>query len=133
MLYQLDESGGHLPVAFHSKPLTKAERNWKVGEKELYGIIEATRKFAPYCVDKINLHTDHEPLKSIRKKKDPRGKIARWLCELEHFDYRVHYVNGKDNKVADCLSRVEDVFVFKDGEEVLSISIADIKKHQDLD
>ena len=46
-------------------------------------------------------------MKYIRKQKDPRGKVARWLVELENFDYRVEYVPGKDNVEADYLSRIE--------------------------
>ena len=46
-------------------------------------------------------------MKYIRKQKDPRGKVARWLVELENFEYRVKYVAGKDNVEADCLSRIE--------------------------
>ena len=43
----------------------------------------------------------------IQKQKDPRGKVARWLVELENFDYKVEYVLGKDNVEADYLSRIE--------------------------
>ena len=41
----------------------------------------------------------------LREQKDPRGKFARWLAELEEFDYSVQYIPGKFNIKADALSR----------------------------
>ena len=73
----------------------------------MFGIVSASRKWAPYCSGLVVFHTDHQPLKYIRKQKDPRGKFARWLVELENYDYRVEYVPGKDNVEADYLSRIE--------------------------
>ena len=51
-------------------------------------------------------HTDHQPLKYIGGTKDPRGKRARWLMELENFDYSIEYITGKENVEADYLSRI---------------------------
>ena len=107
VLYQLGEKGEQFPLAYHSRTLNSTERKWSATEKELFGIISASRKWATYCSNPVVFHTDHQPLKFIRKQKDPRGKFARWLMELENFDYRVEYVPGKDNIEADYLSRVE--------------------------
>ena len=107
VLYQLGEKGEKFPLAYHSKTLNSTERKWSATEKEFFGIISASRKWATYCSNLVVFHTDHQPLKFIRKQKDPRGKFARWLMELENYDYRVEYVPGKDNIEADYLSRVE--------------------------
>ena len=55
--------------------------------------------------NKFILNTDHNPLVYLRNKKDPRGKFARWLSELEEFDYQVQYIPGSRNVKADALSR----------------------------
>lgn len=107
VLFQIGQDGLEYPLAYHSKALSLAEKKWTTTEKEMLAIVEATRKFAPYCANKIHFHTDHLPLQYIRKQKDPRGKIARWLCELENFCYEIHYIKGKDNWDADYLSRLE--------------------------
>jgi hypothetical protein len=41
----------------------------------------------------------------MRSQKDPRGKFARWILELEEFNYTVRYVKGDDNVKADAMSR----------------------------
>ena len=107
VLYQLGENKEQLPLAYYSKKLKKAEKNWSATEKEMWAIILASRKWYPYCAGKVVFHTDHQPLKYIRKQKDPRGKIANWIMELENIDYKVEYIPGKDNTEADYLSRVE--------------------------
>ena len=54
---------------------------------------------------KFVLNSDHNPLTHLREQKDPRGKFARWIAELEEFNYSVHYITGKFNIKADALSR----------------------------
>ena len=107
VLFQQGDKGERYPLAYHSKTLDSTEKKWSATEKELFGIVSASRKWAPYCSNSVIFHTDHQPLKYIRKQKDPRGKLARWLIELENYDYRVEYVPGKDNVEADYLSRIE--------------------------
>ena len=95
VLYQTDDYGTEHPIAYHSKSLVKAEKNWSATEKELFTIVEASRKFSPYCTNNVHFHTDHLPSKFIRKQRDPKEKIARWLCELENFEYEIHYIRAK--------------------------------------
>ena len=47
------------------------------------------------------------PLKYIRAQKDPRGKLARWILELENIDYSIECIKCKYNVEADYLSRIE--------------------------
>ena len=54
---------------------------------------------------KFVLNSDHNPLTHLREQKDPLGKFARWIAELEEFNYSVHYIPGKFNIKADALSR----------------------------
>ena len=61
------------------------------------------------CGNKFILNTDHNPLVHLREKKDPPGKFARWLSELEEYNYKVTYIPGKLNVKADALSRLKCV------------------------
>ena len=51
------------------------------------------------------LKSDHNPLVHLRNQKDPRGKFARWIAELEEYEYSIQYILGKENVKADALSR----------------------------
>ena len=113
------------PVAYHSELLHGSERKWCATDQELYAIIRAKKKWRHFFTNKVIFHTDHQPLKTIRSKKDPRGKIARWLLELEGCDYTVEYIKGKENTTADYLSRIAIPDVRKDDayDEELSVYV----------
>ena len=125
VLFQKDNEGQNTTLGYHSKTLQKCQRNWKVTELELFAIKECSRKWDVYCSGKVVFITDHEPLKFIRNHQDNRGKIVRWLLELESIDYTIEYIKGKDNEIADALSRVEireiPVHTEEDGDEYIYV------------
>ena len=144
VLFQLDKEGNRHQLGYHSKTLSQVEQRWNTTELEMYAIVSASRKWSAYCSNKIVFHTDHQPLKYIRKQKDPRGKIARWIMELENFDYTVEYIPGKDNTEADYLSRTvikergkgiesmqELATVYCNEPEIPTVEV--IRKQQELD
>ena len=49
--------------------------------------------------------TDHQPLISLRKMKDPHGRIARWMLEFQGHTFDIIYRSGEKNHV-DALSRM---------------------------
>lgn len=93
------------PIAFASRTLNKTESNYSTTEKEALAIIWAVTKFKPYLYgNKFTLVTDHKPLVFI-KNSNKNSKLIRWRLELENYDYDVIYKEGKNNVVADALSR----------------------------
>ena len=107
VLYQTSEEGDVRPIAYHSKTLSKPQRRWSATEKELFAVIECTRKWRVYCTGKVCIFTDHKPLEFARNMKDTRGKVARWILELDEIDYLIKYLPGKQNVVADAFSRTD--------------------------
>ena len=105
-LYQIDSDGKDCTIAYYSKALQPAQRKWSATEKEMWGIVAASRKFYPYCYSKVTFHTDHQPLTTASTKKDHRGKFTRWLMELQSIDYDIQYIKGTKNVEADYLSRI---------------------------
>ena len=94
------------PVAYFSNALTSSQRNWAAHTIEAFAIVLATRHWYPYLAGtKFTINSDHNPLVHLRNQKDPRGKFARWINELEEFNYCVKYIPGKENIKADALSR----------------------------
>ena len=65
------------------------------------------------------MQTDHKPLVSVWKKSivcnSPR--LQRLLLRLSHCDVNIEYLKGKDNVIADALSRVSPQLTPKEGED----------------
>ena len=51
------------------------------------------------------MHTDHESLKCLKGQGKLSKRQIRWLEFIESFPYMIQYKKGKDNVVADALSR----------------------------
>ena len=94
------------PVAYFSDAVQNSQKNWAPTTKEAYALILAVRHWHVYLAGRhFILNSDHNPLVYMRKQKDPRGKFARWIIELEEYDYSINYVPGIENVKAGPLSR----------------------------
>lgn len=99
--------GGH-PICYASRTLNGAETNYATLEKELLAIVWATKYFRPYLYGrKFIIQTDHQPLQWLHNLKDPNNRVLRWKIRLSEYEYTIQYLAGKDNVVADALSRIE--------------------------
>ena len=54
---------------------------------------------------KLRVATDHNSLQYFMSKPDLTGRQVRWLDTLANFDFKIEYVKGATNVVADALSR----------------------------
>ena len=103
--------GQWVPVAFLSRKLTSSQRNWAPREQETYAIVAALCKWAGWIGQQpVVVLTDHQSLKDwqtehVDTPSGPRGRRARWHGILSQFRLSVEYIKGKDNVVADALSR----------------------------
>ena len=103
-LCQRRADGTEIPIGFMSRTFNQTQRRWSVPEREAYGIYEGVKKFDYLVRDrKFTIHTDHRNLTYIRDSGSP--KVIRWKLELQEHDFIVVHVPGKDNEVADYLSR----------------------------
>ena len=109
VLSQLDANNKLRPLAFYSTGLNASQRNYAAGEIECWALIALSRKFRDYlkAAQKIIFISDHNPLRWLRRQRDPRGKFVRWIQELEGWNYEIRYVKGADNAAADFLSRID--------------------------
>ena len=53
-------------------------------------------------------YTDHELISFLQSKARLVGRLARWLDELQSYDYEISYIPGKKNVIANALSRRSD-------------------------
>ena len=94
------------PIAYFSEKLSGATLNYPVYDKEMYALIRALETWQHYLLPKeFVIHTDHEALKHITGQHKLNKRHAKWVEFLESFPYVIRYKKGKDNVVADALSR----------------------------
>jgi Reverse transcriptase (RNA-dependent DNA polymerase)/RNase H-like domain found in reverse transcriptase/Retrotransposon gag protein/Integrase zinc binding domain/Integrase core domain/Zinc knuckle len=94
------------PVAYFSEKLGGAQLNYSVYDKELYALVRALETWQHYLWPKeFVIHSDHEALKYLKGQAKLNRRHAKWIEFIETFPYVVKYKKGKENIVADALSR----------------------------
>ena len=94
------------PLAFFSRKLKKAQKNYTTCEKELLSVIEILKEFKNILFGyEINVHTDHKNLvhETLLMSSD---RVMRWRILLEEYAPKFHYIKGEKNVVADEISRL---------------------------
>lgn len=95
------------PIAYASRPLNKAELNYPTIQKELLSVVWSVKYFRPYLFGrKFTIMTDHKPLIYLFSIRDPSSRLLKFRLQLEEYDYNIVYIKGKDNVIADALSRI---------------------------
>ena len=111
-LSHIMEDGSERPIAFTSRTLTKAERNYSQIDKEALALVWGVKKFHLYLFGRhFTLVTDHEPLTSIfsPKKGIPAitvARLQRYALFLAGFEYSIEYKNTTQHGNADGFSRL---------------------------
>ena len=87
-----------------------AKRAYSVSELEMLAVVTALKKLRMYTVGnrRLTVLTDHKPLigilsKSIDKLESTR--LCRMVEKVSAYNFKIQYVKGKKNEIADALSR----------------------------
>ena len=100
------QDGDERVVAYASKSLGKAERNYCVTRKELLAIVVYLKHFRQYLYGRrVTIRTDHGSLRWLTTFKEPMGQLARWLEIISEYDVHIVHRAGRIHGNADGLSR----------------------------
>ena len=104
-----DQGKGQQPIAYLSKKMLPAEQNYPVHEQELLAIVCALKEWRHYLHgEPFTVLTDHNSLQHFQTQPSLSRRQVRWSEFLSEFDFTIKYQKGKDNVVADALSRRQD-------------------------
>ena len=109
VISQLEIGDGEMirrPISFASRALNRAERNYSVTDREGLALVWAVKTFKPYVFGMpFKVITNHSALKVLLDKKNLEGRMMQWAEFLMGYDCEIIFQPGKENIVADYLSR----------------------------
>ena len=109
VLSQKQPDGRIHPVAYASRGLTPAERNYGITELETLAVVWAFSHFNHFLYgNTVTVYTDHTSVKAVLESPNPTAKHARWWTKVYGGGVRevkLCYRAGRENKSADALSR----------------------------
>jgi hypothetical protein len=104
------------PLAFESQPLKGKDLQKPIYEKEMMAILHALNKWCPYLIGRhFKVKTDHDSLKYFLEQRLSSEEQQKWVTKILGYDFEIVYKKGRQNVVADTLSRKDEVveaFIF---------------------
>jgi hypothetical protein len=105
-ILQYDDNNELHPIAYASKTLNDAQRNYTVTDREALAIVWGLEHFNTFCEGhKYTAVTDHAALRYLYTAKNKTPRLHRLLLRLQPYDVKLHYRPGEQNHAADLLSR----------------------------
>lgn len=97
------------PVAYWSRRMIPAERNYPVHEQELLAMIEFIKHHRRYLHGiEFTAFTDHKALEHLQTQPHLSARQVRWLQVLQEYTPKICFTPGELNGFADWLSRRPD-------------------------
>jgi hypothetical protein len=99
------------PIAYYSKTLSTAERNYNVYDLELLAIVNALDHWRPYLAGsphKIIIYSDHQNLLYWKDPHKISRRVAREVLMLSEYNFEIRHIKGTSNRRTDALSRRPD-------------------------
>ena len=104
--------GSERPIAYASRSLSDAERNYSQLEKEGLALVFGVKHFHAYLFGhSFELVTDHQPLLALLNERKPTSpqasaRVRRWSLFLSAYEYVLAFRKTEAHGNADALSRL---------------------------
>lgn len=108
VLLQQDRDGLEHPVCFFSRKFNCHQRAYSTIEKEALALVLAFQHFEVYvggAACPVVVYTDHNPLVFLDRMRNSNQRLMRWSLILQGYNLEIRHIRGRDNVVADALSR----------------------------
>ncbi|GBG61674.1 hypothetical protein CBR_g23190 [Chara braunii] len=97
------------PIEYMSKKMPSKKLAKSTYERELYALYKALVHWRHFLLGRFfYLRTDHQTLKWIKTQPTLSDALKRWIEVIDQYDFKLEYLKGEYNKVADALSRRAD-------------------------
>eukprot|EP00731_Ephydatia_muelleri_P000099 Em0001g99a len=112
VLSHLQDDGSDRPIAYASRSLAPAEKNYSQIEKEGLAVVWGVKKFHQFLFGRqFVVYSDHKPLQFLFSETKPvptmaSSRIQRWALTLSAYNYQMVFRPGKNQGNADGLSRL---------------------------
>lgn len=126
-LLQKDAKGIIHPVSFWSRILKRHEKNYHSTELEALAVVEALKNYEAYIEGsgQTIVRTDNAAICQLLKKKEAKGRLAKFQMIIQNFDLKFEHRSGKSNAFCDYVSRFPPNLENK-YEEKIKIEICEI-------
>ncbi len=108
VLLQEDSNQVQHPVSYFSKKFNRHQQVYSTIEKEALALVLAVQHFEIYLGSiavPIIIYTDHNLLVFLNRMRNRNQRLMRWSLILQPFHLEIKHIRGKDNVIADTLSR----------------------------
>jgi len=93
-------------ICYESQKLNEYEKKYVTHGIDLARIVHALKMWRHYLLRRrFILMTDHCSLKCLFDQPRLNARQARWMVSINEFDFEIKDIKGKENKIADALSR----------------------------
>ena len=120
------------PVAYFSRKLNKAQKNYTTMEKELLSIVATLKEFCSMRLSAdIYAFTDHKNLTFNDLKTQ---HALQWCNKIEEFSPWLHYIEGKKNILPDnlsCLLCLPDSVQLAEGKKLVEPAVVSDNEDED--
>ena len=97
------------PITFESRPIKGKFLHKAIYEKEMLAILHALKKWRPYLMGRhFKVKMDHDSLKYFLEQRLSSKGQQKWVTKMLGYDFEIIYRKGKQNVVADAISRKDE-------------------------